>query len=322
MIQQCNLLTSPKSLGPCSAKVRNVGHVASLFRRKHLSNELLAVRLRRPTFQNIVAATEWFVFCTECGSKNPEDFRFCASCGQPRAVPGGVPIPAVTGAASAGGEVSALARELKDVYLNAATVYVRRGSTGTPFSGLEDSGLITRALTQELTPPDLAHLTRLDWDDPRINDLGARADESIDIWFTYLQMLRFLGEALNDKDAGLGQGLVEAAFEARAMLYFGSTLDAFVEKKEWAEYDDITEQYVEEAEGAGPFQEMRAAVRAAHAKLMVGDRRAAKAHAERVPSLAAAARAGKYYYTVMSPDLAREWIVKWESDARQLLLTL
>jgi hypothetical protein len=278
------------------------------------------------------------MYCTDCGAKNPDDFRFCASCGKPRA---GVTAPApVTPeqpvvddakaefmasvrAALAPKEASHVARGLKRFYLEGAASYVRRGRTGTPFQdGLNSDDFIGTLLRHEFTTLDIAHLTAIAGVDRELVDVDRPDDEGTDVWLTYLQMLRLLADQLNEVKPGQGQALVEGAFEARELVYYNSQLEAYVEEKDWAGLDELTEQYVEEAEGTNALHKMRAAVKAAYAKMMLGDRSAARRHLEEVPGLVVEARAGKHKYTGMDAELMSAWIQAHESDSARMLSML
>ncbi|MEM4721584.1 MAG: zinc ribbon domain-containing protein [Candidatus Methanomethylicaceae archaeon] len=196
------------------------------------------------------------MYCTYCGAKNPDDFRFCRSCGKPNPVQGVSP-------SSSSSDVT----YIRKAFISAAYAFLKGGSrkgAQTPFDLLEPNwtdraGFLKNPTTQEVH--QLVLLWHFDEQDKEF------LSNNPEVLVNYLYMVGSLNSPL----------IQQGALLAQALLLYNSSLKGFAEERDWKAYDESATQYLNDAREVGePFYLLEPLVKVAYGKLMLNDRPTAR----------------------------------------------
>lgn len=237
------------------------------------------------------------MFCSYCGAKNPDDFRFCSSCGKPNSA---------KGASSSSSD----ATYIRKAFISAATDFFQGGSAKgakSPFDLLEknwtDRGkFLTDPTTQQVNELVLIH----HFDEHDKNFIS----DNPEIFVNYLYMVGSLNSLKIQQGVLLTQNFI---------LYM-SNLDAFAKEKNWKAYDKLTNDYLEDARQVNePFYLIRPLVKAANAKLMINDRRTAREYLnEFYRIIDDASKKKPAYFGDYDNEIFNMWVYGCRKEADQL----
>ena len=239
------------------------------------------------------------MYCTACGTQNPDDYRFCFQCGQPR--------PLLSQPESSDSTAS-----LRRILLSVADEYVEK-DLDSPVD------LLKRELEGQWNQLDIlgkASKDQLDclvlpnrWSE---SDRRLMEDKAM-VYTIYLNLLRNIARALKSP------ALIQAALEAKTLVVYNSHLSSLADEKQWDDYDALTSQYLEEArETNAPLFLVRPLVKAAYARLMLNDRRTARAYLDEFDKLAQRAVRERPEYTSMDDKTIRQWVAFHQDEAKNL----
>lgn len=237
------------------------------------------------------------MFCTYCGAKNIDDFRFCGSCGKPN--------PAK--AASPSGSDAIYIRK---AFITAAANFFQGGSAkgaNSPFDLLDPDWVNRGKFLNDPTTQEVNQLVLIHHFDEHDQQF---LSDSPEIFVNYLYMV---GSLNSNK---IQQGVL---FAQNFILYM-SNLDAYAKEKNWKTYDTLTGDYLADARQVNePFYLLRPLVKAAYAKLMLNDRRTAREYLNEFYGIVDKASQKKPAYFGDSDDETfRLWVYGCRKEADQL----
>lgn len=237
------------------------------------------------------------MFCSYCGAKNPDDFRFCSSCGKPNSA---------TGASSSSSD----ATYIRKAFISAANAFFQGGSkkgAKSPFDLLDPNWTDKGAFIKDPTAQQVHELVLVSHFDDHDKDF---LSDNPEILVNYLYMIGSLNSLK------IQQGVL---FTQNFILYM-SNLDACAKEKNWKAYDELTSDYLNDARQVDePFYLLRPLVKAAYAKLMLNDRRTAREYLNEFYSIVDKASQKKPAYFGDSDDETfKMWVYGCRKEADQL----
>ncbi|MEZ4554210.1 MAG: zinc ribbon domain-containing protein [Dehalococcoidia bacterium] len=221
------------------------------------------------------------MYCTQCGAKNREGFRFCASCGTPNS--GATTDAEATAAAVAPPSSHAIA--IRRVVLGGVTRYAH-GAADKPL--LEDDLSEILDHVRELTPDDVHMLVR-----PRPEDLEESGSGII--FIDYLNMLRVIGESLQMPT------ISNPAIEMSTLFTYDSLSD-LADQGNWTQYELGCREFYNDTLNTNPLLQLRPTVQLARAALMTGKRPEAQRLLAEARALASAASSVPYGITTLDRE--------------------
>jgi hypothetical protein len=245
------------------------------------------------------------MYCNYCGTQNPDDFRFCQKCGKPRV--GSTPAAPAAAPASTGDVVF-----VRSICLNAAAEFEKNPEqVGNPLRLLDfDRNKSRFSFLLTITDAQVDELVKLDLFTAAEKTIIDREPYAV---ITYLRMLWDLAEAYQC------QKLIQGIFLTKSFVMYQSNLDHIVQDKDWKALDALTSEYVEEGRKANyTLLLTRALVKAAHAKLMLGDRYACRQLLDEFYRIADAAQRERPLYTYLSDESARLFFLGVKNQADTL----
>lgn len=202
------------------------------------------------------------MYCTYCGTQNPDDYRFCSSCGKPRASSN-----RATQENSSPSNSSSHAIDtgyIRKLLLSLA-IKIQKGEIDQPFKAMSPDDISKISALVLITKEQVDELVKANQFPPQ--ELRLCQDNPL-IYIDYLGLLMFVATPIKARI------LIQGAFWFKSTLLYYSQLENLVNKKDWQSYDDMTADYLDDARTTeSNICLMRALVKAAHAKLMRGDRR-------------------------------------------------
>jgi hypothetical protein len=141
-------------------------------------------------------------------------------------------------------------------------------------------------------------------------------ENDVTIYITYLDMFRMFADVIDSPK------LLQASFETKTLIYYNSQLKGLADEKKWRDYDALTSQYLEEArETKVAFFLIRPLVKAAHAKIMLNDRRTCREYLDEFKVIVDTALRERPEYTSLSNEDIRQWVQVHQNEAAQITQT-
>lgn len=254
------------------------------------------------------------MFCTYCGAQNLDDYNFCYKCGKPRRAVG----QAVSHETSSQNtpDQSIDVAFVRGLFLSAAREYENNKSEYrkkeiSPFQLLDLDAHMDKIVL-------LRNVSKQQVDELVFPNRFSEAEKQLCcdgmVYLTYLDMLRICAGTIESTT------LLQGAFWGDTLVRYNSQLKSLAENKEWRDYNTLTTQYLEEArETKAAICLIRALVKAAHAKLMLGDRPTCRAYLDEFDrTVGAALRETPAYPFPGNPKLFNEWVKACQEEANRL----
>lgn len=245
------------------------------------------------------------MFCTYCGAQNPDDYRFCGSCGKQRPSLGQTASPLNPPTQP---QLHGLIRRL----FLAASQESEKKNVNNPFTLLDDNVLekISSVGSNEFSKTQIDELV---WPHT-FPEADKQLCEDGMVYVTYLQMLSAFADMIGSI------ALMQGAFWGKTLVLYNSQLKSLADDRKWRDYDEFTTQYLGEArETRAAMCIIRPLVKSAHAKIMLGDRKTARQYLDEFDRIVRTA--GQETAAYQYPDnkgLYKGWIEACQKEASEL----
>ncbi len=244
-------------------------------------------------------------YCTFCGAQNPDGFRFCNSCGKPNA--------AVSQVSSPASHVSI--PRVRKALIDAIIEFSQRGramGVKSPFD-IFLSNPDSENLLAYLENPTTEQVNDLVWVYNFTEEEKQFLIDNPEIYLNYLVVLGALAKAY--KSIKLREGVLLA----EATLRYPRILEGLAEEKDWRAYDEVATDYLSQAREVNePFYLLQPLVKAAYAKLMLNDRRAAREYLNEFYRIVDTALRKKPAYWNLDENTYQMWIRGCKEEANGL----